>query len=70
MSRKIVALPQITVHGLRHMYATILIENGVELVTISALLGHNSINTTFEYYCDVMEEDNNINSYLNTAFAN
>ena len=67
---KKLALPQITVHGLRHMYATILIENGVELVTISALLGHNSINTTFEYYCDVMEEDNNINSYLNTAFAN
>ena len=35
---KKLALPQITVHGLRHMYATILIENGVELVTISALL--------------------------------
>lgn len=62
-------LPKITVHGLRHMYATILIENDVELVTISALLGHNSVNTTFEYYCDVMEEDGNINSYLNTAFA-
>lgn len=62
-------LPKITVHGLRHMYATILIENDVELVTISALLGHNSVNTTFEYYCDVMEEDDNINSYLNTAFA-
>ena len=61
-------LPKITVHGLRHMYATILIENDVELVTISALLGHNSVNTTFEYYCDVMEEDDNINSYLNTAF--
>lgn len=61
-------LPKITVHGLRHMYATILIENNVELVTISALLGHNSVNTTFEYYCDVMEEDDNINSYLNTAF--
>ena len=66
---KKLALPQITVHGLRHMYATILIENGVELITISALLGHNSINTTFEYYCDVMEEDNNINNYLNTTFA-
>lgn len=62
-------LPKITVHGLRHMYATILIENDVELVTISALLGHNSVNTTFEYYCDVMEEDGNINSYLNTAFV-
>ncbi len=46
-------LPHITVHGLRHMYATILIEQGVPLVKISALLGHASVNTTFEYYCDV-----------------
>ncbi|MCD8225020.1 MAG: site-specific integrase, partial [Clostridiales bacterium] len=34
-------LPHITVHGLRHMYATILIEMGVPLVKISALLGHS-----------------------------
>ena len=33
-------LPHITVHGLRHMYATILIEQGVPLIKISALLGH------------------------------
>ena len=66
---KKLALPQITVHGLRHMYATILIENGVELVQISGLLGHDSINTTFEYYCDVMEEDRNINNYINNSFA-
>lgn len=61
-------LPHITVHGLRHMYATILIEQGVPLVKISALLGHASINTTFEYYCDVMDENEEIISFMNNKF--
>lgn len=62
------SLPHITVHCLRHMYATILIEQGVPLVKISALLGHSSINTTFEYYCDVMDENERIISFMNTQF--
>ena len=66
---KKIGLPHITAHGLRHMYATILIENGVELTKISALLGHDSIHTTFEYYCDVMEENKNINAFINNAFV-
>lgn len=62
------ALPHVTVHGLRHMYATILIEQGVPLVKISALLGHSSINTTFEYYCEVMDENDKIISFMNNTF--
>ena len=50
------ALPHITPHGLRHMYATILMEQGVALPKISALLGHSSVHTTFEYYSDCMDE--------------
>jgi integrase len=61
-------LPHITVHGLRHMYATILIERNVPLVKISALLGHSSVNTTFEYYCDVMDENEQIISFMNSTF--
>lgn len=63
------ALPHVTVHGLRHMYATILIEMGVSLVKISALLGHSSVHTTFEYYCDVMDENENILAFMNNAFV-
>ncbi len=62
------SLPAITVHGLRHMYATILIEMSVPLVKISALLGHSSVHTTFEYYCDVMDEDEHILAFMNNAF--
>lgn len=62
------ALPHITVHGLRHMYATILVEQGVPLIKISALLGHSSVNTTFEYYCDVMDENEQIISFMNSTF--
>lgn len=62
-------LPHITVHGLRHMYATILIEQQVSLIKISALQGHSSVHTTFEYYCDVMDENENILAFMNHAFV-
>lgn len=60
------ALPQISVHSLRHMYATILMEQGVQLPKISALLGHESVNTTFEYYCEIMDEDEKIADFMNS----
>ncbi len=59
---------QVSVHDLRHMYATILLEQGVSLVKISGLLGHASIHTTFEHYCHVMEDDRRITCYLNNTF--
>lgn len=59
------ALPGISVHSLRHMYATILMEQGVQLPKISALLGHESVNTTFEYYCEIMDENEKITDFMN-----
>ena len=62
------SLPSISVHGLRHMFATILIEQGVSLAKISGLLGHSSVNTTFKYYCNVMDEKDRIIAFMNNTF--
>ena len=66
---KKISLPKISVHGLRHMYATILIEQGVSLARISALLGHGSIHTTFDLYVGIMEEKSKILALMNNAFS-
>ena len=38
------------------------------MVKISALLGHASVTTTFEYYCDVMDENEQIVTFMNNTF--
>ncbi|NEU31300.1 tyrosine-type recombinase/integrase [bacterium LRH843] len=40
---------QISAHKLRHTFATALIENGVDVLTIQSLLGHESVATTQVY---------------------
>ena len=63
------SIPKITVHGLRHLYATILIEQGVPIPKISALLGHSSVHTTFDFYLDVISEKEKITAFMNNTFA-
>lgn len=63
------SFPHITIHGLRHMCATILLEQGSTLAKIAAYLGHTSIHTTFEYYCEVMDEKEKILAFMNEIFA-
>ena len=58
-----------TVHSLRHIFATVLMEKGVPLVKISAVLGHSSIHTTFEFYCDVLDEKEKIKDSINDTFS-
>lgn len=42
-------IKEVSVHSLRHTYATHLLEQGVDIVTIKELLGHANIQTTMVY---------------------
>ena len=50
-------LPIIKFHGIRHTNATLMIANNVDIATISARLGHASINTTIKYYVHPLEKN-------------
>ncbi|MDR0884863.1 MAG: site-specific integrase [Clostridiales Family XIII bacterium] len=47
---KRIGVPHINFHGLRHTFATRLIEAGADVKTVSELLGHASVNLTLNLY--------------------
>lgn len=49
-------LPYIKFHGLRHTFASSLVESGVDVKTVSSLLGHSDVSTTLNLYCHPTDE--------------
>ena len=61
-------LPKISAHGLRHLCATILLEQNVPLEEISHILGHASVSTTVDIYCGEIQGRDNILDFLSSNF--
>ena len=50
-------LPMVNYHGLRHTYATRLLEAGENIQAISSLLGHYDVSITMQIYTHILEKE-------------
>lgn len=60
---------EVHTHTLRHSYATHLLEDGMDIMTLKDLLGHQNIETTMEYLHIAQLESQQKFSPLDTLFA-
>jgi site-specific recombinase XerD len=56
------------VHTLRHTFATHLLEDGLDIITVKNLMGHTRIETTMEYLHVARSNPNRAFSPLDTLF--
>ncbi|NLB22335.1 MAG: tyrosine-type recombinase/integrase, partial [Clostridium sp.] len=49
-------IPVISIHGLRHTHASLLLYTGVSTASVARRLGHSSINTTQKTYLHIIQE--------------
>ena len=59
---------EVCVHTLRHSYATHLLEDGLDIVSLKNLLGHENIETTMEYLQIAQLASQKVFSPLDTLF--
>jgi integrase/recombinase XerD len=59
---------EVCVHTLRHSYATHLLEDGMDIITLKNLLGHENIETTMEYLQIAQLASQKVFSPLDTLF--
>lgn len=52
--KQIKGLPHVSFHGLRHLHATLLLQQGIHPKVVSERLGHKSIDITMNLYSHVM----------------
>ena len=60
-------LPHLTFHGLRHAFATMALQAGINPKVVSEALGHSSITITLDLYSHVLP---NMQDELASAVAN
>lgn len=60
---------EVHVHTLRHTFATHLLEDGMDIITLKNLLGHENIETTIEYLQIAQLPTQRVFSPLDTLFA-
>ena len=57
-------IPEISIHGLRHTHASILLFSGVSIASVARRLGHSNMTTTQQTYLHVIQELENQDSDL------
>jgi site-specific recombinase XerD len=62
-------LKDVHVHTLRHCYATHLLEDGMDIITLQRLMGHANIDTTMEYLHIAQLDHKSAFSPLDTLYA-
>ena len=49
-------LPFYGLHSFRHLFTSLLVNQGVDIVTVSGALGHSCVSTTSNVYCHMFQE--------------
>lgn len=73
--KKLVVVDHITAHMLRHTYASLLYEAGVDLKSAQRILGHSDIETTIEIYTHLTKKKeaqaiDSINKHFEATYMN
>ena len=68
-AKRVNILKNVSVHTLRHTFATHLLEDGMDIMSLKELLGHENIETTLIYLHVAQNESRKLFSPLDTLFA-
>lgn len=61
---------KLTIHSLRHSYASFLLENNIDMKNIQFLLGHSKLSTTSDIYIHITKNMSNKRVEINEKFDN
>ena len=62
-------LPHIKLHALRHTFATYMLDSGVNVKTVSEMLGHKSLKVTNRYVHDLKDRRKESTEQLSTLYS-